>query len=299
MEDSRPFWRRKPLLFAGYCSLAACMAVIVMLQLATLAYPGGYDIDSNSLLDLNQATTLNGVGNALSTGLFKAAFIILAVAAPCVLSCMHRAVVDAPNSEIARCLGWWTMLLFHVPSCIAIACNWSLWGSTSGGFITYPLKIAEVLYYVPLLVGFIIVLVINGVVMNHSNALPQGLAAVNVLFLVVHLYGSLMNSGEIVIFGMVAWYTYASLLVIVAAIKKDIVKKGPDILWRSPVEHHDDARPKVLVRPKECPLCHSLLGGKSKRRCSACGYAWCLNCGTWNYPGIERCKTCQFMLPSD
>ncbi|NMC06823.1 MAG: hypothetical protein GYA24_16515 [Candidatus Lokiarchaeota archaeon] len=303
MEDSRPFWRRKPLLFTGCCALAACMAIFILLQLAMLAYPGGYDVDSNNLIDLNQATTLGGAGNGLSAGLFKAAFIILAVAGPFVLACMPRAVDDAAVNARAGRMTHFSMawLIFHVPSCIAIACNWSLWegNSRGGGSITYPLKTAEVLHYLALLVGFVPILITHGIAMGHSNALPHGLAAVNALFLAVHLYGSFRNSGEIVIFGMVAWYMYASLLVIVAAIKKGIVKKGPDILWRSTVEHHDDARPKVLERPKECPICHSPLAGRSRRRCHACGNAWCLNCGTWNSSDHERCMTCQFMLPSD
>jgi Leucine-rich repeat (LRR) protein len=55
--------------------------------------------------------------------------------------------------------------------------------------------------------------------------------------------------------------------------------------------------PDSLPRPTECPDCHVPL--KSKRRCKQCGKAWCLICGTWNEAGLERCKKCQFVLPSD
>jgi hypothetical protein len=53
-----------------------------------------------------------------------------------------------------------------------------------------------------------------------------------------------------------------------------------------------------LPNPVACGSCGKPLKKKS-RRCEACGYAWCLNCDTWNEPGLERCTKCSFVLPSD
>ncbi len=52
-----------------------------------------------------------------------------------------------------------------------------------------------------------------------------------------------------------------------------------------------------LANPVACGSC-GLPIEKGKRRCDACGHAWCLNCGTWNEPGLERCVKCTFVLPS-
>jgi hypothetical protein len=52
-------------------------------------------------------------------------------------------------------------------------------------------------------------------------------------------------------------------------------------------------------RPKSCPVCNRPLKIGSRRRCSKCGIAWCMNCGKWNTPDQVRCVDCSFMLPSD
>ena len=59
-------------------------------------------------------------------------------------------------------------------------------------------------------------------------------------------------------------------------------------------KHLEPTAQEKPQKPVKCALCGIALKAK---RCSACGMAWCSNCGTWNAADAERCSKCQFMLP--
>lgn len=54
--------------------------------------------------------------------------------------------------------------------------------------------------------------------------------------------------------------------------------------------------PQYEGYPVACGSCGARLK-KGHRRCGACDHVWCLNCDTWNEPGLERCVNCSFTLP--